>query len=323
MKLSEKGTFIISLDFEMTWGGVGVWDKTSYTKSNVSNVRQAIIQMLELFKKYEVKATFATVGLLMLKDKNEAMKHTPELNPSYCNKSLSPFEGHYLENIGDESLYFAPDIISLLKKYDNIEIGTHTYSHYFCWEKGQTIEEFESDIKKAVEVAKENGLELKSIVFPRNQVSAEYLQVCKKYGVVSYRGNAQRFYNQTSSKFEIYYNKIARFLDSYINYGGRPSYKMKESEDKVFPIDLRASRFLRPYNKRLSILENLKIKHICRELEYAAKHGEVYHLWWHPHNFGINLSENLKELETILQHYSICRDKYGMQTCTMADCSIL
>lgn len=323
MKNSDKGTFIISLDFEMAWGGVGVWDKTRYLDCNVANVRESIAGMLDLFKKYDVKATFATVGLLMLRNKNEALKHTPRLTPSYCNKSLSPFEGNYIENIGDESLYFAPDIISLLKKYDNIEIGTHTYSHYFCWEKGQTIEEFESDIKKAVEVAKEKELELKSIVFPRNQVSSEYLQVCKKYGIVSYRGNAKRFYDQTSNKFKFYYNKIARFLDSYVNYGGRPSYKLHESEIKDLPINIRASRFLRPHNKRLSVLENLKIKHVCSELEYAAKHGEVYHLWWHPHNLGMNLNENLKELETILQHYSVLREKYGMQTCTMADCAML
>ena len=35
----------------------------------------------------------------------------------------------------------------------------------------------------------------------------------------------------------------------------------------------------------------------------AANNKKVYHLWWHPHNFGYSLEENLFFLEIILKHY--------------------
>ena len=51
----------------------------------------------------------------------------------------------------------------------------------------------------------------------------------------------------------------------------------------------------------------------------AAKAGEIYHLWWHPHNFGWHPKENLKDLEQILQHYQYLHEEYGMQSLTMGE----
>lgn len=318
----NNGALIISLDFEMTWGGVGVWDNSKYKETHVANVRDVVVRLLDIFKRNDIHATFATVGLLMLEDKSSAKGNIPSYKPSYINYSLSPFENKYIEKINDEKLYFAPDLIDLLKKYDNVEIGTHTFSHYYCWEKGQTIKQFEADIEKSIEVASANGIELRSIVFPRNQVSKEYLEVCKKYGITSYRGNAIRFYNKTSNPIKNFFNKIGRFLDSYFSVGYKTTYKISDIDNRQSPLNLRASRFLRPYSNSLHFLESLKIKRICREIEYAAKHNEIYHLWWHPHNFGNDVENNLKALQTIISCFAKCREKYEMQSYTMQELSI-
>ena len=52
-------------------------------------------------------------------------------------------------------------------------------------------------------------------------------------------------------------------------------------------------------------------------MTHAAKHGLTYHLWWHPHNFGINLTENLAFLEKILQHYQKLAEKYSFNSVGM------
>lgn len=321
MNNTGNGTLIISLDFEMTWGGVGIWDTSAYKETNVANVRQVVTRMLDLFNKYGVKATFATVGLIMLKDKSEALNSVPGLVPTYNNKALSPYNNRYIESICDESLYFAPDILSLLKRNDSIEIGTHTFSHYYCWENGQTLEQFEKDVEQAVQVARDRGLVLKSIIFPKNQVSAEYLSICAKYGISSYRGNAEKFYNQTSNRIKYFFNRIGRFLDSYVNIGGKTSYLLADIKTNGEPLNLRASRFLRPYDSRFGILDSLKINRVCNEIKYSAKHNEIYHLWWHPHNMGKDMDKNFEGLEKILQCYSQCHEKYGMRSCTMEEVS--
>jgi hypothetical protein len=53
-------------------------------------------------------------------------------------------------------------------------------------------------------------------------------------------------------------------------------------------------------------------------METAARRRRVFHLWWHPHNFGVNLQENLAFLRHILDHFRILQDRDGMRSMTMA-----
>jgi hypothetical protein len=58
-------------------------------------------------------------------------------------------------------------------------------------------------------------------------------------------------------------------------------------------------------------------------MTYAAKNQLIYHLWWHPHNFGVDQSENFSMLEEILQHYSFLNEKYAYQSYSMSEISEL
>ena len=53
------------------------------------------------------------------------------------------------------------------------------------------------------------------------------------------------------------------------------------------------------------------------EMTMAAKKGEIYHLWWHPHNFGINLYENMNNLKLILEHFKKLQAQYAFGNQTM------
>lgn len=318
-KNNKNGSFIISLDFEMMWGGIDFWTTNDYGKSHVEQVRVVIKRLIDLFKKYHVHATFATVGLMMNHGKKEAIDNIPPSVPSYSDKKKSPYHNQYINQINnkDEHLYFAPDLIEFLKDKPGIEIGTHTYSHYYCWEEGQTIEQFDADIKIAYKVAKENGIQLKSIVFPRNQVSDEHLKVCTKYGILSYRGNPKNFFENTTCKYKMMFNRASRFIDAYLNWGGATSTSYTNIHLDEQPLNIPASRMLRPYMEKLSLLEPLKKRRIKKEMIHAAKNNELYHLWWHPHNFGSDMEKNLSFLEDILIIYDKCHKKYRMQSFTM------
>lgn len=319
--MDKKGAFVISLDFEMMWGCHDWAAPDGYGETNIRQVRNVIKRLLELFDKYRINATFATVGLLFLDDKEHVYSNMPSNTPTYKNSFLSPFKDDYIKNIKEEysELYFAPDVIKILSDKSNIEIGTHTFSHFYCWEQGQTIAQFESDIKKAVQVADLKGNKIRSIVFPKNQVSSQYLEICSKYGITNYRGNALHFYNETSSTFKSLMNRIMRLLDAYLpcDKDVTISYDSIETQNKL--INIRASRFLRPYSKKLSWLEKLRFTRIKKEMKHAAINGELYHLWWHPHNFGSNSEENLLFLEKILSFYQDCHNNYGMQSMTMSE----
>lgn len=315
----KKGSFVISLDFEMMWGGIDIWTPNDYGKSHVEQVREVIKRLIDLFNKYQIHATFATVGLIMNHDKIDANDNTPSLVPSYNDKKKTPYQNQYIDHIKElnEHLYFAPDLIEFLKKQPGIEIGTHTYSHYYCWEEGQTTDQFDADINMACKVAKENGIKINSIVYPRNQVSDEHLKVCAKYGILSYRGNPKKYFNHTTNRTKALYYKISRLLDTYINWGGFTCTPYREIQIDEKPMNIPASRMLRPYMEKLSFLEPLRKRRIKKEMIYAAKNHELYHLWWHPHNFGSDMDKNLSFLEDILKCYMECHSKYNMESLTM------
>lgn len=321
--LNLPPSLIISLDYELMWGMIDIPNAKRYGQTNVANVHDAICEMLKLFEKYQVKVTFATVGMLMCRDVKEVLSIAPKLTPSYVNNELNPY-GVYLDFVkhAKSSLHFSPETVELLKDSKQIEIGTHTFCHYYCWEKGQTIDEFESDIKAAVEVADKKKIKVKSIVFPRNNVNIDYLSICCKYGITSYRGNALNFFGERKSWLQFVFRRVCRFLDTYFPITYRCSYKYAELniiEGQL--VNIPASRFFRPYNPQLCFLEPIRIFRIKKEIEKAAKLGEMYHLWWHPHNFGANMKENLRNLDNVLKHFSYCREKYGMQTYTMNELS--
>ena len=87
--------------------------------------------------------------------------------------------------------------------------------------------------------------------------------------------------------------------------------------------NVQGSWFLRPYNHTLHIFETLKIRRIKNAMTYAAKNNEILHLWWHPHNFGINQERNLQNLLDITAHFKTLQNKYGMQSMSMSEVATL
>jgi hypothetical protein len=68
-------------------------------------------------------------------------------------------------------------------------------------------------------------------------------------------------------------------------------------------VDVPASRFLRPARKN-GALERLRLWRITSAMETAARHRKLFHLWWHPHNFGVDLQKNLTFLRNILDCFA-------------------
>ncbi|MCB0486437.1 MAG: polysaccharide deacetylase family protein [Flavobacteriaceae bacterium] len=317
------GSFVISLDFELMWG---VRDKRTIENYGdaLIGVKTAIIRMLESFKKHEVSVTFATVGFLFHKNREELLINLPDIKVNYTDKNLSPYTeiSNYLgKNENDDPYYFGYSLLQLIKESDLHEVSTHTYCHYYCLEPGQTLDMFEADLAKAVEVANREGVQIKSIVFPRNQYSSEYIEICKKYGLTCYRGNEDHFiYKSTNGNEQTAFRRALRLIDGYFNITGYHCYQYS-SIVKTYPHNIPASRFLRPYNKKLKFLENQKLRRITQAMTYAAKNNRVYHLWWHPHNFGRNTEENIIMMEKILEHYQFLKLKYQFQSTTIKDLS--
>ncbi len=317
MNQIKNGCLVISLDFELLWG---VFDQIILEEKGdyFQNTRLVIPQILDIFEHYNIHATWATVGMLFNKNWTEWESNIPENLPSYNNKDLSAYAyGEQINKNNSEAFCFASDLISLISNTAGQEIATHTYSHYYCQEPGQEAIQFKEDLLKAIEMAGKMNISLKSLVFPRNQIKKEFLKICFELGILNVRSNPEAWYwkDATSNNF---FTKLSRTGDAYFNFG-KKSYSRNQIERKSgLPTLQMASRFFRPVENS-EFLRTQKLNRILREMDVAAKNKELYHLWWHPHNFGDRPEESLKDLVIILEKYKSLNSKFGFQSFNMME----
>lgn len=319
MSNKTQGVLVVSLDFELEWGVRDL--EYAGKKRNLLPTRQVVPRLLELFRKYQIHATWATVGFLFFDSRERLLASLPDSKPQYFNQHLSPYQ-MISEEIGvdeqSDPLYFAPTLIRQILDTPHQELGTHTFSHYYCLEEGQTPQQFDADIQSAIRAAKDYGRSLESIVFPRNQYSSEYLEICARNGIQAYRGNEPLWFRAPSRRSEHrrLSRRFMRILDAYFNVSGSNSYEMPQAGQ---PLNIPASRYLRSVSKRFKILEPLRFNRILSSMREAAQDGKVFHLWWHPEDFASDVEANLAFLERILAGFSDLRSQFGMQSMTMGE----
>lgn len=313
------GSFIISLDFELRWGGVELWDLPE-KRNMFLGARKGVEEMLALFESHSVRATWATVGFLFAKKRYDALKHFPVSKPTYVDQRLNYYRLFENNEVGDDEhrdpYHYAYSLISKIKRTPGQELGSHTFSHYYCNEPGQNGIHFQQDLLAAQNISQELfHSKLYSLVFPRNQYNTEYLRVLKQSGFLIVRTNPSVWFWNISSKIA----GLVRAVDTLTAISGRLSFSDNKIRKEQGVILLPASRFFRPYKAREKAIQRVKIARIKKEMSVAAEKGEHYHLWWHPHNFGESLEQNMAQLTEIIIHFNYLRNKWNWQSRNMQD----
>jgi len=318
----EPGSFTISLDFELYWG---MRDKVTLDdyRENLLGVWTAVPKMLSLFEQYQIHATWATVGFLFLEDEKELRANLPEVLPDYKDEKLSPYV--YIERLKPSELrcdvfkkmHFAKNLIEQIAIVPFQELATHTYSHFYTREPSVTEESFEADLKQAIKTGKDNNVTLNSLVFPRNQIDKESVEQLVNAGIKTYRGNPDHWAYREGESGKHFLQRVYRFFDIYINLSGY--HTTLPSVNAQGLVELKSGMFMRAFSKKLSMLEKLKLRRVKNAMTEAAKNGKNFHLWWHPHNFGVDQEENMAILKEVLDHFDVLKEKYGMLSLNMQE----
>lgn len=322
MSLAElPGAFVISLDFELQWGVRDRLQPGDPYLQNLRGARGAVPRMLELFEEFEIAATWATVGFLFAQSRSEIEELAPALRPDYVDSRLSPYEETLGVNEEDDPLHFADSLIERIRGTARQEVGSHTFSHYYVGEQGQDGSTFRADMEAAVEIARRRGIRLQSIVFPRNQHNPDYDSTLLDMGITAYRGNpesyAWAFVDDAQSRSVT--RRALRLGESFVPLSGANTVSWSRIVEPSGLANVRASLPLRPYDPRTRSLDFLRRGRIVKSLDRAAKSREVFHLWWHPHNFGVHTQENLCFLRGILEEFDRRRGDGMMVSLSMAE----
>ena len=314
----HSGKMIISLDFELLWGVFDHATKESY-HCNISGGRQAIPEILALFESYQIHASWGVVGLLLAENRQEAYNYAPTQKPSYMNPALSAYET--FSDLGDDEqddpYHYAKSLVDRIRSCEHQEICSHTFAHYYCTAVGQTTEQFKADLQASKSILFEKiSVSPISLILPRNQFKKEYAEIARQCGFRAIRGNQTLYCDNHRSILA----RGIRLLDSYVNITGNRCYSEEDiCNDGI--CNIMASRFFRPYSHKLRCFEKLKIARIKGQMRYAAKHNKVFHLWWHPHNFGKYPEQCLSQLEEILKYYISLKQEFEFESLNMQELS--
>ncbi|HYR08004.1 MAG TPA: hypothetical protein VEQ60_09555 [Longimicrobium sp.] len=315
---SGRGTLVVSLDFELHWGVRDSLPPHGRYRANLLGERRAVPALLALFREYEVAATWATVGFLFARSRAELERCSPEVRPGYDRAALDPYREPLLQGEDDDPLHFAPSLVDAVAAAPGQEVATHTFSHYYCLEPGQGREAFAADLAAAVRIAAGHGVVLRSIAFPRNQHNPAYDDLLRDAGIVCFRGAQAGWMYRPAEGLGSPAERAGRMADAYLPLARRETLSWDRVARPDGLCNVAACRFLRPYTPRLRRLEDVRLRRVTGGLRRAAERGEIFHLWWHPHNFGTHLDENLDFLRRVLDRFATFRGTHGMQSLTMA-----
>lgn len=309
------GTLIVSLDFELFWGMLDQCALEDY-QDHVLGGRTAIPRLLELFEKYNIHATWAAVGFLFAENHAQLKKYFPDMLPTYDRNDLSPYD--WFDRIGEDEdtapCFYGSSLIRQVADTPGQEIGSHTFSHFYCREAGQTPEQFAADMAAAKKIAADQGYDLTSVILPRNQCEGAYTRVFRELGFTAYRDEENDWIHE-KIKFRPLL-RILRLADVYFPLTGQGGYHPRK-EDGIW--NLVGSRMYKPIFRPLGFLEKQKIHRIKAQMRHAAKKGLTFHLWWHPHNIGVLTDDHLQQLEEIFACYQQLKQTYGMESLNMKE----
>ena len=312
------GAFVISIDFEMMWGstciGQNVVDGFKY---RIQHINEIIDRLLREFEKYSIHATWAVVGAIACSSKQDVLER---MDYDLVYDSWGCDIKEYISQIKKSELdqYFGRRFLVKIVQTKHQFIGSHTFSHFYVDEKPDDNVLLEKELlnsRRALQPYSDNVI---SVVFPKNQVKHNMLDTLKKNGFEVYRG-VQKLKRCNGDSF---FCRLVKFMDAYFPLCGKCEYDFDEIfEDGIS--NVRASRIYRTFFSKLSLLEPLKTIRIKSEMTHAAKSKKVYHLWFHPHNFGSDVDKSFKSFEKILKHYQYLHERYGFQSLSMEECADL
>ena len=191
-----RACVVFSADFELAWGWQyvkGVPDAHALALQKAQQARQNLPILLDLFDRYEVPVTWATIGHLFLEgcDRNGHPHAEIERLPYFENEHWRYAQGDWFDadpcsDFRADPAWYAPDLLqNILSRRVKHEIGCHTFSHIDCSDIRCPSEVLDSELGECRRLAAEWGLSLKSFVFPGN--STGNLSSLKKHGFAAYR----------------------------------------------------------------------------------------------------------------------------------------
>jgi peptidoglycan/xylan/chitin deacetylase (PgdA/CDA1 family) len=320
----RPGALVISLDFELHWGVRDHVGRDDALFRRLPEARRAVKDLTALFASRQIHATWATVGFLFASTRTELEAHLPIERPAYHRADLNPYSEPIGLDEADDPEHLAGSLVDLIAGTPGQEVGSHTFSHFYCLDPGQDEATFRADLAAAQAIAHRRSVQLTSLVLPRNQWNPAYTDAVLDLGFRCIRGPQRSWSHQArrTGGDQSIVRRGARLADTYLGATPPPTTAWTDVLQPSGLCDIPASAFLRPFDPGRRRLEPLRFARLRSGLRQAARQGRIFHLWWHPHNFSQYRAENISVLEGVLDEFDRLAVTEGMQSLSMGDVTV-
>ena len=210
------------MDLEFFWGRDSGYAYSDSDRRKYALVHEVVKGTAALFEKYDICATWATVGIAAADSLEELELFSPveRVSEGY------PYANNYrrYNEIWESGKYGdwlqLGGLMHLLKHTKGQEIGSHTFAHIFCNEQGVSVSSIMEDIHASKRIFKEKfGIDVRSLVFPYNQIpKLEFLDLDIDF--IRTDNPSSIYKNFKISTYRTPLKRILRWLDRFINITG-------------------------------------------------------------------------------------------------------
>jgi peptidoglycan/xylan/chitin deacetylase (PgdA/CDA1 family) len=303
----NKGVFVISLDFELAWGTRGR-PAASRVGPYLDGTRAAVRSLLGLLDQYEIPATWALVGSLLLGQAGKKKRH-----PWLSDDAFSDIP------TGDAAAaphWFADDMLEWLRDHPvQQEIACHTLTHQFVDASTEGREVFRQELRRFRQLFEERYLEQPtSFIFPKAKMG--HFDILAEEGFRCIRGPESGWFEPLPGTL---LPAGFRLIDARLAVQPKVGLPLRMAEGIwVLP----SSQFYSPFmsvGKRVSV--QARVDKAVKGLHAAVRQKRLYHLWTHPFNLGVRTEELIGGLEAIFLEAQRLREAGELEILTMRDLS--
>lgn len=287
-------TFILSLDCEGKWGMADHLTADHHRWLTTERLRRAYLDILDLFARHRIDATFAFVMAFLL-------------TPDEQREHDALFQDHAIEGrnwlanfrlaqaSGAMEGWSLPELLDLVRDHGGHEIGCHGFSHLPLAETMVTPAVMEHELAAAASVAAMKGVTLETFVYPRNLVGRP-----AALGAHGYAGYRDRLPVPSGM-----IGKASNLLSEF-NVAQRP--QPDAPADAARPLPIPSGFFLNwRHGARRHVPLAVTERRWSGLLAKAVRGGSVVHLWLHPHNI-ISAPDTFDLLARVLARVAALRD---------------
>lgn len=297
------GTLVVSLDAELAWG----FHDVDPPAERLATARLAWERLVALFDRYEVPATWAVVGHLVLDGCAGPHREHPA-GDRVCEIDLGSADG---PSLSADRAWYARDLVETVADADaGHEIAGHGFTHVHFAHDRMRRPFARREIERTRDAAATAGFDVGSFVFPVNEVG--YRSLLSEAGFGCYRGRAPTAERSAAER------RVRKATGALTDRGHAPLVTPRIDEYGL--VNVPASMYLfdglGPVADAAETLHGDPVaRRAERGVDAAADGDGVCHLWFHPHN--LTAPEDYERLRRVLSRAAEHRDRGDLSIETM------